>query len=69
MIQRLLGGLAAAIALAVAALTFAEGATGIDDRGVALQVFATLPPALAPAILAAYVLRFHAVKDPLPQPT
>ena len=48
------------IALAVAALTFAEGATGIDDRGVALQIFATLPPALAPAILAAYVLRFHA---------
>ena len=46
------------IALAVAALTFGEGATGIDDRSVALQVFATLPPALAPAILAAYVLRF-----------
>jgi len=50
---------AAGIALAVAALTFAEGATGIDDRGVALQLFATLPPALAPAILAGYVLRFH----------
>lgn len=47
------------IALAVAALTFAEGATGIDDRAVALQVFATLPPALAPAFLAAYVLRFR----------
>lgn len=50
----------AGIALAVAALTFAEGATGIDDRGVALQIFATLPPALAPALLAAYVLRWHA---------
>lgn len=49
----------AAIALAVAALTFAEGATGIDDRGVALQVFATLPPALAPAALAAYLLHFR----------
>jgi hypothetical protein len=49
----------AGIALAVAALTFAEGATGIDDRSVALQVFATLPPALAPAALAAYILRFR----------
>ena len=57
---------AAGIALAVAALTFAEGATGIDDRGLALQVFATLPPALAPALLAAYVLHFHAVaRDPV----
>ena len=57
---------AAGIALAVAALTFAEGATGIDDRALALQIFATLPPALAPAILAAYVLRFHAVaRDPV----
>ena len=57
---------AAGIALAVAALTFAEGATGIDDRGLALQIFATLPPALAPALLAAYVLRFHAVaRDPV----
>ncbi len=55
----------AGIALAVAALTFAEGATGIDDRGLALQIFATLPPALAPALLAAYVLHFHAVaRDP-----
>jgi hypothetical protein len=50
------------IALAVAALTFAEGATGIDDHSIALQVFATLPPALAPAALAAYVLRFHETK-------
>ncbi|MEZ5312140.1 MAG: hypothetical protein R2862_00090 [Thermoanaerobaculia bacterium] len=49
----------AGIALAAAALTFAEGATGIDDRGRALQVLATLPPAIAPAALAAYVLRFH----------
>jgi len=47
------------IALAVAALTFAEGATGIDDRGLALQIVATLPPALAPAILAGYVVRFR----------
>jgi hypothetical protein len=61
---------ATGIALAVTALTFAEGATGIDDRAVALQIFATLPPALAPAILAAYVLRFHAAaKAPLPEPT
>ncbi len=56
--RRWRGWEAAGIGLAVAALTFAEGATGIDDRGVALQVFATLPPALAPAVLAAYVLRF-----------
>ncbi len=57
----------AGVALAVVALTFAEGATGIDDRGVALQLFATLPPALAPAILAAYVLRFHdAAASPAP---
>lgn len=67
--RRWRGWEATGIALAVTALTFAEGATGIDDRAVALQIFATLPPALAPAILAAYVLRFHAVKDPLPQPT
>lgn len=57
--RRWRGWESAGIALAVAALTFAEGATGIDDRGVALQLFATLPPALAPAILAAYVVRFH----------
>ncbi|MEO8196086.1 MAG: glycosyltransferase 87 family protein [Thermoanaerobaculia bacterium] len=55
--RRWRGWEAAGVALAVAALTFAEGATGIDDRAVALQVFATLPPALAPALLAAYVLR------------
>lgn len=47
---------ATGIVLAVAALSFAEGATGIDDRGVALQLFATIPPALSPALLAAYVL-------------
>ncbi len=57
--RRWRGWEATGIALAVTALTFAEGATGIDDRAVALQIFATLPPALAPAILAAYVLRFH----------
>ena len=57
--RRWRGWEAAGIGLAIAALTFAEGATGIDDRSVALQVFATLPPALAPASLAAYVLRFH----------
>ncbi len=57
--RRLRGWECAGIALGVAALTFAEGATGIDDRGVALQIFATLPPALAPAILAAYVVRFE----------
>jgi hypothetical protein len=55
--RRWRGWEAAGIGLAVLALTFAEGATGIDDRGVALQIFATLPPALSPAILAAYVCR------------
>ncbi|MEO7795104.1 MAG: glycosyltransferase 87 family protein, partial [Thermoanaerobaculia bacterium] len=57
--RRRRGWEATGIALAVAALTFAEGATGIDNLGIALQVAATLPPALAPAVLAAYVLRFH----------
>ncbi len=57
--RRWRGWEATGIALAVTALTFAEGATGIDDRAVALQIFATLPPALAPLILAVYVLRFH----------
>jgi hypothetical protein len=56
----------AGVALAVAALTFGEGATGIDDQGAALQVFATLPPALAPILLAAYVLRF---RNPVPSPS
>lgn len=58
--RRWRGWEAAGIGLAVLALTFAEGATGIDDRGVALQIFATLPPALSPAILAGYVLRSRA---------
>jgi hypothetical protein len=57
--RRWRGWEAAGVALAVTALTFAEGATGIDDRGVALQVFATIPPALSPALLASYVLRFQ----------
>jgi hypothetical protein len=63
---------AVAIALAWAALLFGEGATGIDDRGTALQIFATLPPALAPAVLAAYVLRFHSptsAASPAPRQT
>jgi hypothetical protein len=57
---------AAGIALAVLSLTFAEGATGIDDRSVALQLFAVLPPALAPALLAAYVLRLDSPAAHLP---
>lgn len=65
--RRWRGWEAVGIGLAVAALTFAEGATGIDDRGVALQIFATLPPALAPAILATYVLRFHDTRAEVPR--
>lgn len=44
------------VGLAVAALQLAEGATGIDDRGRWLQLFAVLPPALAPGSLAAYLI-------------
>jgi hypothetical protein len=53
---------ATVIALAVAALTFAEGVTGIDDRSVALQLLAVVPTALSPAILAGYVLHFRATR-------
>lgn len=45
---------AALVALGIAALQLAEGATGIDDRPVSLQIVATLPPALAPMALALY---------------
>lgn len=45
------------VSLAVAALHTAEGATGITDRSAALQAVATLPAALAPALLLGYVLR------------
>lgn len=50
------------VGLGVAALIFGEGVTGIDDRSVALQLFALLPPAVAPAALAAYVLRGEAAE-------
>ncbi len=50
------------VALAVLALVFGEGATGIDDRGKALQLLATLPPMLAPAALVAYLLRATGAK-------
>lgn len=56
--RRYLGYESAGIVLAIAALELGEGATGIDDRGLALQLFATLPIVVAPAALAAYVLRF-----------
>lgn len=42
--------------LGIAALQLAEGATGIDDRPVALQLAAAVPPAIAPLGLALYVL-------------
>lgn len=47
---------AALVALGVAALQLAEGATGIDDRPVPLQIVAALPPALAPMALAVYLI-------------
>lgn len=46
----------ALVALGIAALQLAEGATGIDDRPVALQVVAALPPAVSPLALVLYLL-------------
>ena len=46
----------ALVALAIAALQLAEGATGINDRPAVLQIVAALPPALAPMALALYLL-------------
>ncbi|MEO8274622.1 MAG: glycosyltransferase 87 family protein [Thermoanaerobaculia bacterium] len=54
-----------AVALALAALTFGEGATAIDDQAVGLQVLGTLPQALAPILLTIYVLHFRNTPQPL----
>ncbi len=48
------------VALAAAAILAAEGATGIYDYPVVLQLFGALPPTLAPALLAGYVIRLTA---------
>ena len=45
----------ALVLLAVMALQLSGGATSIDDQGLVLQVAATLPIALAPLVLAAYL--------------
>lgn len=57
--RRWRGWEATGIALAVAALVFSAGATGIDDQSLSLQIAGSIPPAIAPAVLAAYVLAFH----------
>lgn len=54
------------VLLAVAAIQFAEGAQGVYDRGLALQLAAALPPAVAPAALAAYVLAGSLPRPGLP---
>jgi hypothetical protein len=43
------------VLLAVAAIHFSAGATGIDDQALWLQLAGTIPPALAPGILTAYL--------------
>lgn len=47
----------AGVALGVAAVSFAEGATGIYDSPVWLQVAGVLPPAIAPVALCVYAAR------------
>ena len=47
------------VVLAVFAIQLAEGATGIYDYPVWLQLMGVLPPALAPAALTAYLYRRH----------
>jgi hypothetical protein len=53
----------ALVALGVAALQLAEGATGIDDRAVAAQVAGVLPPATAPLLLALYLIATAGPRD------
>jgi hypothetical protein len=45
--------------LTIAAIQFAEGATAIDDQAVWFQWVGTLLPALAPIVLAGYVLKMR----------
>lgn len=45
------------LALAVAAIQLSEGATSLDDRAAVFQIFALLPPLVAPGVLAWYVVR------------
>ncbi|MGH9464108.1 MAG: hypothetical protein ACRD0X_00575, partial [Thermoanaerobaculia bacterium] len=63
------------VALGAAAIQFAQGAQGIYDRGLALQLAGAALPAFAPAALAAYVVVTRAVPSavhcpprPLEQP-
>jgi hypothetical protein len=44
---------------------FAEGATGIDDRAVWIQVLAVLPPATAPLLLCLYATRAGEPRPPV----
>lgn len=43
------------VLLAIAAIQFSAGATGIDDQATWLQLVGTLPPALAPGLLTGYL--------------
>ncbi len=45
------------VALAACAITLGGGASGIYDYPAVVQLFGALPPALAPALLAGYVIR------------
>jgi len=48
---------AALVILAVVALQTAEGATNVYDQHFLIQWFGTMPPAIAPAALTAYLFR------------
>ena len=51
------------VLLAVAAIQFSAGATGIDDQALWLQLAGTLPPALAPGILTVYLFLGSSTTD------
>ncbi len=52
------------VILAVAAIQLAAGASSVDDQGSAFQVYSTLPIAVAPLVLAVYLMRTGGYPDP-----
>jgi hypothetical protein len=46
------------VALGVIAIQFAEGPSGIYDQNLIIQWLGTIPPAVAPAALTAYIFKF-----------
>ena len=52
------------VLLAVAAVQFSGGAGSVDDQGSVFQVFSTLPIAVAPLALAAYVMMSGGYPEP-----